>query len=336
MILRREQGKLCLRYYNTENRAEKRRKSDILDFFTIIYIIYISGSRLKQRNNTHDNFAEAGEMTFSVLMSVYKKDDPGFFRIALRSIYEDQTRKPDEIVLVFDGPVTDELNEAADEFAADKKDVVKFVKYDVNKGLGEALRIGSGYCTCDYICRMDSDDISRSDRFELQMKYVEEHPEIDVLGANIAEFDKSPDEDDLKIRVCPEKHEDIVKRCKSRNPMNHGTVCMKRTSLEKCGGYETLLLLEDYLLWAKMIVAGCRLENMQEALLYFRVGNGFIGRRNSKVRIKGWKDMQNYMLKNGLITRPRAWINMIAIRLFIYTPSGLKKFLYTKILRKKA
>lgn len=273
-------------------------------------------------------------MKISVLMSVYKNDNPLFLCRALKSIYEEQTRKPDEIVIVFDGPLTDELYLVLDEFAEDKAGIVRYYPQEVNKGLGESLRIGVEKCTGNYIFRMDSDDISDPIRFEKQIAYMESHPNIDVVGTDIAEFDQLPDEKNMRIRSCPAEHSDIVIMGKKRNPMNHVTVCMKRTALEKCGGYETLFLLEDYYLWLKMISAGCVLANINEPLVYVRIGNGFNSKRGSKVRVKGWKVLQKYMLKHGMITKFEARMNMLYIRVFTYSPGWLRKFAYDKILRK--
>lgn len=272
-------------------------------------------------------------MKYSVLMSVYKNDDPNFLKTALESIYEHQTRKPDEIVVVFDGKLTDELYGVLNKFRKNKENIVFYYPQDVNRGLGQALKIGSEKCTGDYILRMDSDDISVSDRFEKQIKYIEEHPDIDVLGTDIAEFDKSPENENMRLRVCPQKHDDIVKMGKKRNPMNHVSVCMKRSALEKCGGYETLLLLEDYYLWLKMIAVGCKLENMHEALVNVRVGNGFDGKRGSKERITGWRVLQKFMLEHKLINRIEAAVNMVYIVGFVYCPTGFKKMIYNKLLR---
>ena len=172
-------------------------------------------------------------MTYSVLMSVYKNDSPNFLKLALESIYEKQTRKPDEIVVVFDGPITDELHSVLNDFRVGKEDVVFYYPQEVNRGLGEALRIGSEKCTGDYILRMDSDDISDPERFAKQIAYVEAHPEIDALGADIAEFQNSEHEENKRVRVCPADHNDIVQMGKKRNPMNHVTACIKRTALLK-------------------------------------------------------------------------------------------------------
>lgn len=271
---------------------------------------------------------------YSVLMSVYKNDDPGFLKIALESIYEQQTRKPDEIVVVFDGPLNDRLYAVLDEFKKDKEEVVKYYPQEVNRGLGEALRIGSELCTGDYLLRMDSDDISDKERFAKQIAYVEAHPDVDGLGGDIAEFDEDPFIEETRLRVCPAKHEDIVKMAKKRNPMNHVTACIKKSALMKAGGYQTLLLLEDYLLWLNMIIAGCKLANINETMVYVRVGNGFDSKRGSKERITGWSKLQEIMLEHGMINRWEAMMNKIYIRAFVKTPAGLKNKLYGLLLRK--
>ena len=273
-------------------------------------------------------------MKSSVLMSVYKNDSPDFLKLALESIYDKQTRKPDEIVIVFDGPLTDELYMVLREFQAGKEDIVFYYPQERNRGLGEALRIGSEKCTGDYILRMDSDDISDPRRFEIQIAYVEAHPEIDILGTDIAEFNFSADEENKRVRACPAYHDDIVKMGKKRNPMNHVTVCMKASALKKSGGYQTLLLLEDYYLWLNMIAAGCKLANINESLVYVRVGNGFDSKRGSKQRISGWRVLQNFMLEHDMITKHEARMNMLYIWAFVKTPAFIKRFLYDKILRK--
>lgn len=272
-------------------------------------------------------------MKYSVLMSVYKNDSPEYLHLALESIYEKQTRKPDEIVVVFDGPLTDELYSVLNTFIVGKESIVKYLPQDVNHGLGEALRIGSSVCSGDFILRMDSDDISDNKRFEKQMAYLNAHPDVGVLGTDIAEFKTSQDED-MRVRSCPAEHDDIVKMSKKRNPMNHVSVCMKREALVKCGGYETLLLLEDYYLWLKMIAAGCKLANLNEPLVYVRVGNGFDSKRGSKQRIVGWKVLQDFMLSHHMISRFQACLNMVYITVFVKSPVWVKRLVYQVLLRK--
>jgi len=270
---------------------------------------------------------------FSVLMSVYKNDRPDYLEFALTSIYEKQTRKPNEIVIVFDGPLTDDLYRVIEKFFSDKKDIVKHIELEKNQGLGQALKIGSENCSYEYIMRMDSDDISDSSRFEKQMLYAEQHPSVAVIGTYISEFYNSTDEPDMRIRKVPRDLDGIIKMSKVRNPMNHVTVCIKKSSLLACGGYETLLLLEDYYLWLKMIVAGYNMVNIPESLVYARVCNGFNTKRSSIERIAGWKVIQNYMLEHGLINHFSAIMNMFYIKFFIHMPDKLKQFVYDHFLR---
>ncbi len=276
----------------------------------------------------------AKNFKYSVLMSVYKNDDPDFLETALKSIYEDQTRKPDEIVVVFDGPLTDRLYEVLDNFAADKADVVKYLPQETNHGLGQALNIGQAECTGDYIFRMDSDDISLPCRFEKQIEFIEAHPKVDVLGTDIEEFNHSVDEE-RSLRSCPENHEDIVRMCKRRSPTNHVSVCLKASALMGCGGYEHHPYTEDYHLWVKMLANGGVFANIHETLVLVRVGNGFTQKRSSDARIREWKLLQKYMVEHKMINRFDAFVNMQLINFFVKTPPALKSLLYKSLLRKK-
>lgn len=273
-------------------------------------------------------------MKISVLLSIYINDDPNYLKCALNSIYFDQTRKPDEIVIVFDGQLNESLYDVVNEFTKDIKDICKIIPLEENHGLGEALRIGSLSCTGDYIFRMDADDISIPKRFETQVAYLEENPLIDVLGSDIAEFETDPSELQKRIRSCPSKHIDIVKMSKKRNPMNHVSVAIKRSALIKSGGYKSMLLVEDYYLWLNMILSGCTLANIHESLVLVRLGSNFEKKRSSKKIIKGWKSIQDFMVKNHMISSFRGFINMIYIRLFITSSSRLKKIVYRLFLRK--
>lgn len=272
-------------------------------------------------------------MKYSVLMSVYHRDDPEYLKQALESVYEHQTRKPDEIVVVFDGPLTDGLYAVLEHFREGKEQVVSYYPQEENRGLGAALRVGSVHCTGDYIFRMDSDDISHPERFALQAAWVEKHPEVDVLGGNIAEFHNVPEEEHLRVRACPPKHEDIARMGRRRNPMNHVTVCIRRAALEQCG-YESLLLVEDYYLWLRMMAAGYKLANLDQTMVYVRVGNGFYNRRGARTQIRSWKTLQSFMVKHGMIGRADALMNMIYIVGFTCCPGKIRKFVYDKLLRR--
>ena len=265
-------------------------------------------------------------------MSVYKNDNPAFLNQALNSIYIDQTVKPDEIVIVIDGPVSDELRKIINDFKK-QTNIVKIVDLITNRGLGEALRIGSTHCSGDYIVRMDSDDLSHPNRFEKQFSYINNHPELDVLGCNILEFSQSTDEK-MRRRACPEYHKDIVKMSKKRSPMNHITACIKRDSLFSSGGYKQMLFAEDYYLWVRMINHSCHFYNIQEDLVYVRVGNGMTARRSNLTLLRSLRSIYKYLLDNKNINILEYSLNIAKAELFIRSPIQVKNFAYKFLLRK--
>ncbi len=269
-------------------------------------------------------------MKFSVLISAYKKDDPGFLKDALESIWDSQTLKPNEIVIVKDGELTLELDNIIDAFA-NKAPVVVF-PLDENKGLGEALRIGVGKCQYDWIARMDSDDIAHPDRFNRQFTFLKNNPKIDVLGSLIEEFSTAIT-DTTAIRMVPEKHEDILKKHKLQNAVNHVTVIINKEKLLNSGNYKSMLFFEDYFLWARMMMNECKFYNLQESLVYVRVGNDMIGRRKGFFYAKKEMTFYKSLLKINFLSFSeflKAVIFRIPLR---FLPRGVLSFFYKRIIR---
>ena len=213
---------------------------------------------------------------FSLLISVYYGEKAEYLSECFDSIYK-QTVPPTEIVLVEDGQLNDSLYKAIDR-EAQRFPTLKRVVLKQNKGLGTALSEGMKACSYDLIARMDTDDICMPERFEVQLKYMQEHPEIDVLGAWITEFDHVPS-NTVGVRCPPENHEAIYKFGKMRNPTNHPVVMFRRQSVLGAGGYLPFPLFEDYYLWARMLVKGYRFHNLPQSLLLFRRSPEMIHRR---------------------------------------------------------
>lgn len=124
----------------------------------------------------------------SVIIATYKGEKPAYLDRALRSIWDDQKRKPDEIVLVEDGPLTMGLYSVVDAWKEILESKLVVIEKPVNEGLAAALNDAIEVAHGDLIARMDSDDISLPDRFMLQEQYMDEHPEVDILGGSIREF----------------------------------------------------------------------------------------------------------------------------------------------------
>lgn len=217
-------------------------------------------------------------MKFSVLMSIYHRENPSWFNRAMQSIWDEQTVKPDEIVLVQDGPLTAEISTEISKWQMKLGNNLKCVPLEKNIGLGEALNIGLRHCSNELVARMDTDDISLPQRFEKQL-LVFEYNDIDVCSAWISEFEHDEINPDT-IRKVPEKHDDIVLYAKYRSPINHIPVMFKKAAVLNAGGYKHMLWLEDYYLWVRMILSGARFYNIQEPLANIRAGEEQLVRRS--------------------------------------------------------
>lgn len=267
---------------------------------------------------------------FSVLMSVYKNDDPIFFREALASLYR-STVIPDEVVLVVDGPIGHELEKEISHFSELLN--VHLVRLKTNHGLGKALLYGFEKCSYDWIARFDSDDICHENRFEKQLSFIESNLDVDIFGSWIAEFESEPAYVHA-YRKPPCDHNGILNYAKYRNPFNHMTVMYKKSSVLEAGGYQDDYLYEDYALWVRMIKNGCVTANIPEFLVYARTGNGMEVRRGGIKYVKSEVKAQYNFYKLGFISLA-ALVKNLAIRVPVrLVPGSVRKFIYRKTLRR--
>lgn len=269
----------------------------------------------------------------SVLMSIYIKENPLHFDRAMKSIYDEQFLKPDEIVLVLDGNLTNELYKMIEFWQNKLLNILKIIQLEKNEGTGVAKNIGLKNCSYEFIAIMDTDDISLPDRLEKQIKNFQENNEIDVCSAFIGEFD-SNENDIISYRKLPEKYEEIIKFAKSRSPFNHPVTMFKKSIVEKAGGYQHMFWLEDYYLAIRMIMNGAKFYNIQECLLKARIGNGLLLRRSGIKYVKAELIFLNELKKIKYLTNLEYYKNIlirIPVRLL---PKTLLKYVY-KLLRSK-
>lgn len=268
-------------------------------------------------------------LKFSVLLSIYYKENVIAFKECIDSIFH-QNLLPNEVVLVKDGPLTQELNLTINDYIS-KYPIIKTIDLEKNQGLGKALNKGLQSCSNNLIARMDTDDIAKPNRFERQIQIFKEHPEIDVCSSWIEEFEENTT-NILSTKKLPETHSEIVSYAKHRCPINHPVVMYKKKAVLNVGGYEGFP--EDYRLWIKMLMNGSKFYNIQESLLYFRFSKDMIKRRG------GWKyainDIKSQLsfYKMGFLSLPILLYN-IGIRIIVrLVPNSLRTFIYKKCLRK--
>ncbi len=216
-------------------------------------------------------------MKFSVLISVYDKEVPSNLRSSLESVFE-QSIPPAEVVLVVDGPVNEGLANVCKDFH-DRYKELKILTMDKNQGLGVALETGLLRCSNEIVARMDTDDICKPDRFEKQIDFFRNNPDYSVVGTAVEEFDKAPG-DLQRFRALPTSCVEIKRFSKFRNPLNHPTVMFKRSAVLEVGSYKHMPLFEDYFLWVRLLSRGFKIGNLEDSLVYFRVGNDMVGRRH--------------------------------------------------------
>jgi GT2 family glycosyltransferase len=253
----------------------------------------------------------AGEaQPFSLLMATYAGDVPEFLEAAFASSVQEQTRRPDEVVLVQDGPVPQPLSETIHRLAAESPVPVKHVVVEDNVGLGPALDAGLDACTHEIVARMDADDISLPDRFARQLPVVEAG--ADIVGSGLLEFGSSAD-DVVGRRTPPTDPEEIRRVIRFRDPFNHPTVVYRKSAVLAAGGYTDMALMEDYLLFTRMVEAGARPANLAEPLVCYRVGAGAYARRGGRQLLRSELRLQRRFRELGITSRGQ-YLRNVAVR----------------------
>lgn len=268
---------------------------------------------------------------FSVSMCVYGKDNPEWFQTAVKSILN-QTRKPDEVILVVDGPVPQELDNIISRF--EQNSIFKVIRLPENKGHGEARRVGLSHCTNELVALMDADDISAEDRFEKQLALFESDPELTVVGGNITEFVGSPD-NIVEARIVKSDDASIKEDMKRRCPMNQVTVMFKKSRVDSVGGYIDWYCEEDTYLWLRLFLDGAKFANLPDYLVNVRIGKEMYQRRGGTKYFLSEAKLQKYMLDNKVIGVDRFLVN-VGERLVVQVllPNKVRSWVFKKFARK--
>ena len=270
------------------------------------------------------------EKTYSVLMAVYGKEKPEFFRQSIESMLA-QTLPFSDFVLVCDGALTHELNEVISWAQEEMDEKLQIIRLKENKGLGKALRTGVPRCRCSVIARMDSDDISRPDRCERQFRIIERDG-YDLVSGTLQEFVREPGDMD-RLRVLPRTSEEILQYAKKRNPFNHPCVMFRKESVLRVGSYQDFPGFEDYYLWIRMLRKGCKGYNVQEVILDMRTGNGMYDRRGGRDYLYWVLRFQRYLYCKNFITKKEYIQNCLVRTTVGVIPGGAREKFYHVFLR---
>lgn len=260
-------------------------------------------------------------------MSVYIKEKPEFLKRSIESVMN-QTVLPNDIVLVCDGPLTEELNNAIAELKT-KYTCINTIQLEENKGLGVALSIGLRHTKNEIVMRMDTDDVCLTNRAELELPLMEQ---FDLVGGHISEFEGNED-NIIGYRKTPETYKKIYKFAKKRNPFNHPTVMFKKSVILDAGNYQPLPYLEDYFLWVRVLKNTDKVYNIQKILVNMRSGREMRARRANKSARQSIRTLRKYMHQNKRINFFQYYWFTFTHVLFLLLPLRIRTFFYNRILR---
>ena len=269
---------------------------------------------------------------YSVLMPLYKKDNPEWFQYALDSILS-QTKVPNEIVITCDGPLSEELENTLQKNVRKAPNLYNIYRFKENVGLGVALAKGIELCKNELIARMDADDYAVKERREKQLMEFETHPEYDVIGSNVEEF--IGDLNNVVSHVIlPETQDDIVAFAKKRCPIRHPALMYRKSAVLKAGNYRNYRHAQDYNLIVHMILSGARIYNIQENLMYMRVSPDFYKRRGGWEQAKLVLKLKKEFYDCHFYSLGDFMISGVGNAVVALLPNKVREIFYKQVLRK--
>jgi glycosyltransferase involved in cell wall biosynthesis len=260
-------------------------------------------------------------------MATHDRESPKNLVAALVSI-ANQTVLPEEIILVLDGPIGPEQAAALKQVFAENSDVaVRTVSLSRRVGLAEALNAGLDECAQPYVARMDSDDIAVPDRFALQWAALLAQPELDLVAGWQAEFANDPMHVS-RVKTTPKEHRAIARQLVWRCVISHPTVVVRRSVLERVGGYSAIPYLEDYDLYMRLISAGARFGAVQRPLVLVRVSSEQYGRRGGWRHVRGEWRFRVDGLRRGNLSVYQFLCTVMAYSAFRLLPVPVRRATY--------
>lgn len=268
---------------------------------------------------------------YSVLMPLWSGEKLCFLEQSIKSMLN-QTLIPHEFVFVFDHPISNEMDLLIRTLISNYASIYYIKAYHLcGNGLGALLKVGVELCTCPFIARMDSDDISTPERCEKELQILNSSSTIAVVGSFLTEFELTPNMPKFVRRV-PEQGNEVLNFTKFRNPINHPTVMFRKSMILEVGNYNVSFShCEDYELWYRIIKNGYSLYNIQESLLFFRIGNDFLERRSGNGNVKSYIGLKKIMKADSFINFYQYISSILIQYFFAHSPKKIKAFIYQQL-----
>lgn len=222
----------------------------------------------------------------SVLLPVYNAER--FVQAALESILN-QTFPDFELLLLDDCSTDGSADLLIKARTLDPR--VHYYRNTENRGITFTLNRGLNLARAPLIARMDADDVSSANRFEHQIAFLDEHPEIDLLGGGMEYIDEEGTVIGRSSPICG--WENIRSVIHLRSPVPHPTWLVRRDVLSEVGGYRELVPAEDYDVLLRFLTHGKRFDNLNRVVLQHRLQSA------DTVRKRGLEQRKavNYVLR---------------------------------------
>jgi len=257
----------------------------------------------------------------SVVVNVWREDDSISFRRSLRSIGR-QSHKPDEVLIVVDGPINKNLHDTIEDFVDRADFPVTKTEIPVASGLWNARNVGIHAAKFDLIALHDADDVMHPDRLRIQLNQMG-HDDIDVLGSPVYEFDPT-NETIVGLRTLAQS-EAINKKMIWQNVINHSSVMLRKSAVNSVGGYRNVYLSEDYDLWLRLIYAGKKLSTTDYVLQAFSVDRNLNKRRGGPRFVSSELDIHRLVRSSKSLGLFLSWIRLFSRLAFRLGPGFVRQ-----------
>ncbi|MGH1331521.1 MAG: glycosyltransferase [Paracoccaceae bacterium] len=272
--------------------------------------------------------------SLAAMLCLYKNNVGSEVEEALRSAFDSQELAPVQLIVVFDGPVPDDVKEVINRFSENHN--VKRIIHNECKGHGAARSAALNACEYEWIAIIDADDISMSNRFSSLLELAEAHPEAAVIGGGLIEFQLKNGERVLGSELSyPHSPADVRQYIAKRSPIAQPTSILRVAAVKEVGNYQHWYNNEDYHLWIRLVAAGYELWNVPHSVLWFRTNSDLFARRGG---FRYWLNearLQVFSYHQGTTTIGKLFFGVL-IRFIVQVvmTTQLRKLFYTKMLRK--
>lgn len=221
----------------------------------------------------------------SAVMALYNTPY-SYLEITVKSILN-QTFKDFELIIVDDASSVD-YRGFFEKFSDER---IKYLKLEKNAGPGHARNVGIKMAQGQYIAITDSDDVYMPERFEMQAKFLDENPDISLMGCTFRFSNRK------RMSFVPIEDKDIRTFMLFNSPLNNSTIMFRREEFAQKNLYyiEDINFAEDYELWINAMFSNVKMANLEDFLMIYTRRPGQLSKAKKEKQIAILKKLYKKM-----------------------------------------